>query len=373
MTAASEHSNPLVEGWRGMAALMVLATHWAPVLGWQNALTDFAFTGVDVFFVISGFVFAPYCLGQRRRPLAAYALRRCMRIYPAYLVALGVYVAMAYHQGRPLQYLGEHLLMAHVQTRDMAFYYSAPFWSLPAEVEFYLLVPLLGALAYAGSQRLPTWVMGLVWLMLLAGALCLRAVLALQADAGTQNLAYVGLHHLPGLWVEFLLGVWAWRWHSGQQGSGPTWMAGAMGVSGLVAALACVLAYQALEKGPNGPNWRHGQLGLGMAAAFALVLAATAGLAVRGRLAQAACSWSGRMSYGIYLLHMAWVPALQAWVTGYGAAVAAVLAALGLVVSAWLLHQGVEEPLRRWARRKAQGWERKAAGRGDQNTSVSPG
>jgi peptidoglycan/LPS O-acetylase OafA/YrhL len=357
-----------------MAAMMVLATHWAPVLGWQNAFTDFAFSGVDVFFVISGFVFAPYCLGERRPPLAAYALRRSLRIYPAYLVALGVYVALAHHQGRPLLYLGEHLLMAHVQTREMAFYYSAPFWSLPSEVEFYLLVPLLGALVHAGTQRLSAGAVGVAWATLLVGALGLRGVLTAQADAGTQNFAYVGLHHLPGLLIEFLLGVWAWQLHRRSvAGSWPAWRHSALAICGLLGALACVLAYQALERGPAGPNWRHGQLGLGMAVAFALVLAATAGMAVRGRVAQAACAWSGRMSYAVYLLHMAWVPALQSWVHGYGAATAAGLAALGLAVSAWLLHRVVEEPLRQWARRKAKAWEDSAAVGGDQKTSVSPG
>lgn len=328
-----------IEGWRGVAALMVLATHWAPALGWRNPVTDFAFTGVDVFFVISGFVFAPTLLGQHSGPLGDYARRRVMRIYPAYLVALAVYAALTAWQGRPLLYLGEHLLMAHVQNREMAFYYAAPFWSLPSELEFYALVPLLGwCLARAPASA---------WWALLGLALLLRGVLVIQADGAAQNAAYVLLHHLPGLLIEFLLGAWAWQQHSRRAWQAQSRARWAL-AGGVVWAL-CLVVHHQLETGPGGAHWKHGQMGLLVAAGFALVLASTAGLRPQGAWAMG-CQWAGRMSYGVYLLHMAWLLPMAAWVAAYGPAAAAALSACGLGFSVWLLNRWVEEPLRRWAR-----------------------
>jgi peptidoglycan/LPS O-acetylase OafA/YrhL len=343
--------NVAVEGWRGLAALLVLVSHWLPAVGLRHPWVEFAFTGVDMFFVLSGFVFAPQCLGlQQQQHLAGYALRRVMRIYPAYLVALAVYAMLAALDGRPLMYLVEHLLMAHVQTREMAFYYSAPFWSLPSELEFYALVPLLGW----GLVRL-----GRPWALpvLLLAAGVVRLALVAAADGTAQNAAYVSLHHLPGLLVEFLLGVWAWQQQQKAWAVRKRW---AWALAGLAGIVGCGLMFEVAQTGAGGPDWRNGQLGLGVALAFTLVVAGTAGLKVPAwpgqEMGRKVCIWAGKLSYGTYLLHTAWVGALGAWAARWGAGVALLAAACGLVVSVLALHLWVEEPLRRWGRRTAARW-----------------
>jgi exopolysaccharide production protein ExoZ len=335
--------NPSVEGWRGLAALMVLISHWLPTVGIQHSWVTFAFTGVDVFFVLSGFVFAPQCLGVQSQPLAGYALRRVMRIYPSYLVALAVYVVLAITHGRPVLYLGEHLLMGHVQNREMAFYYCAPFWSLPSELEFYALVPLLGWVL--ARWRRP-WALP----MLLVAATGSRLVLLGAADGETQNAAYIWLHHLPGVLVEFLFGVWAWQLHRQTRVLQWRW---AVALAGLTGVLLCGVLFQVAQTGPDGPHWTHGQLGLGVAAAFALTLTATAGLEVPAGRMQTICAWAGRLSYGTYLLHSAWMVAISSWAARWGAGAALAIGAAGLAVSVLALHLIVEEPLRRWGRRTA--------------------
>lgn len=70
-------------------------------------------------------------------------------------------------------------------------------------------------------------------------------------------------------------------------------------------------------------------------------------------------AWAGRLSYGVYLFHLAalqlatlWREALKDWPLGHqGAAVVLTLA------MAWLSLQFCEDPLRRWGRRLAQRWE----------------
>jgi peptidoglycan/LPS O-acetylase OafA/YrhL len=339
-----------VECWRGVAALLVVWTHWATTLGWHGGIASFAFTGVDIFFVISGFVFAPQLLGVRPVHVPAYALRRAMRIYPAYLAALCLYAFLAWHGGRPLLYLPEHVLMAHVQSREMAFYYSAPFWSLPSEVQFYVLVPLVAALSHALGQR--------VWPCLLACAVVLRLALLAPADGATQNLAYLLLHHLPGLLVEFLLGVWAWQRQDQPWGAQRRWRWTACGVAGW---LASAWLYVQLERLPGGSGWFNGQLALVAAASFACVLAATAHCPKPKGWPGAAGQWAGRLSYGLYLLHPAWTW-LPEWTTvRYGAWAALGAGCLALFASALALHLLVEEPARRWGRGMAGRWERGAA------------
>ena len=199
-----------MEAWRGVAAWMVVYTHFWAFSSIDWAPLRLAHTGVNLFFVVSGFVFAPYLFG-RRLNWQAHAVRRLFRLYPAYLLALGVYAGLKAAEGQPLRYLAEHLTFLHVQSKEMAFYYNPPFWSLPAEVEFYLLLPLLAGMArqadYWWGAQGP---LRLLVVLLLAAA-GLRWALGWDSDAQLQNAAFIALHHLPGVLVEFLLGGLAWH------------------------------------------------------------------------------------------------------------------------------------------------------------------
>ena len=87
------------------------------------------------------------------------------------------------------------------------------FWSLPAHVEFSLLLPVL-----AGVAGLSDYWWGprgrLAWLLAMLGAaVALRLALVWEAaPAMRPGASSLGLlHHLPGVLVEFLLGAAAWR------------------------------------------------------------------------------------------------------------------------------------------------------------------
>lgn len=54
-----------VELLRGMAALLVVVSHYQHLAGMDFGILRFAFSGVDLFFVLSGFVFAPYLFGRK--------------------------------------------------------------------------------------------------------------------------------------------------------------------------------------------------------------------------------------------------------------------------------------------------------------------
>lgn len=343
----------VVEAWRGVASALVVWAHWAAPLGLPVGFTAFAFTGVDMFFVLSGFVFAPVLLQRPVPSLRAYALRRVLRIYPAYLAALALYVGLAWMAGRPLAYLPEHVLMAHLQSREMAFYYNPAFWSLPVEAGFYALLPLLGAWLAQGRMAGAR----ARWLLLCLLALALRLVLLGLADDATQNLAYVLLNHAPGLLVEFLLGAWVWQRAQRPLARAPAWgwgMAGALGW--------CTLAIFFVRLPKAVPAWLGGQLGLGAALCFAALLLASLQIPPPGKAVLWIAHWGGRLSYCLYLLHMAWLAPALAWSERWGPATGAALALAGLLASCLALHCWVEEPARRWSRCRAERWEQRSAG-----------
>ena len=341
---------PVVEAWRGIASLMVLWMHWGPVLGWPMGPMAFAFTGVDLFFVLSGFVFAPTMMAGRAPSLGAYAVRRFARIYPAYLAALALYALLAWHAGKPLLYLPEHLLMAHMQSREVTFYYNPVFWSLPSEVAFYALVPLLALLLRRQRQ--------FRWTLVFALALALRLVMVRPADGASQNLAYIALHHLPGLLIEFFLGVWVWQRSRLPLKAGHAW---ALGLGAALGWLALAALFRQLEHWTGGFDWRNGQIALAAAACFAAALLASLQLPAprAGSWAEVGGRWGGKLSYAMYLLHIAWLPPAQWLVRDWGILAGSATALTGLLLSCWALHAWVEEPARTlgraWAARMLPG------------------
>lgn len=100
MRVASENRIPELDGLRGLAVLMVLAWHFigSPSGGTDYAkpfhyLTVFGRTGVDLFFVLSGFLITGILTDHRQSPrlLPAFYARRALRIYPPYIVLIALY------------------------------------------------------------------------------------------------------------------------------------------------------------------------------------------------------------------------------------------------------------------------------------------
>jgi peptidoglycan/LPS O-acetylase OafA/YrhL len=171
---------PEVDGLRGIASLLVLIHHFWP--GGPGIFHKFAevahlgWIGVDLFFVISGFLIAGILLdtdGQANYYSAFYA-RRALRIFPLYYLFLlvlfvviplfqkGAYFATAFinQSGNPLwyfSYLGN--VREAIIGREPG-YFLAPLWSLSIEEQFYLTFPFV--VAALSRRRLRTLLYGLV-------------------------------------------------------------------------------------------------------------------------------------------------------------------------------------------------------------------
>ncbi len=161
-TLVSEHSSeprhdlPVLEVFRGLAALMVVFTHVGFIAGpgvagpWAGWLSRLDF-GVALFFLLSGFLlFRPFVqAAYGRRPeveLGSYLRRRLIRIYPAFLVVLvfDYLITPAARQASGSLWV-QTLFM--VQNYPVNFVNQLPgqvqSWSLAVELSFYLALPFL--------------------------------------------------------------------------------------------------------------------------------------------------------------------------------------------------------------------------------------
>ncbi len=357
---ARQEGDAVIEGLRGFAALLVVATHYAPMLLPELGIWGFASTGVDLFFVLSGYVFAPYLFGKPL-PLLPHLVRRFFRLYPLYLLALLTYVGLRWPAASAWDHFAVHLFMAHTfSSLEVAYFYNPAFWSLPPEVEYYLLLPLLAWTASRfGSLRYR-----FVGLVLLAAAMHLLLVATAAPNEGITARA-VATIHLPGLWVEFMLGSLAYVLLQHAATPPARWVRLALGLAVLACMALVFMAYVAPITGVTSvvPPWVSGNIGLGAALGYALLVSA---LASAPRHASAQTSrwftpwfvFMGELSYGVYLLHNAAAQMLRRLLPGLES-LQLVALSLGLtLVLAWVAHHAIERPLRNYGRSLSQAFKK---------------
>lgn len=148
-------------------------------------LVDFGWVGVEVFFVISGFVIAFAAEGKSTR---AFAVGRVARLYPGAWLCASITAIVMLAVGRPdgPGWLGSMLLS------PVGPWIDGTYWTIGVEIWFYVLVGL--TLFFAGSRRIPT----LAWMLALGSSAFWTIRLALLA-------AGVHLDRYLGLWSQVLL------------------------------------------------------------------------------------------------------------------------------------------------------------------------
>ena len=268
-------------------------------LGWPVA---HGFLGVQLFFVISGFVVVlPFArarlLGERPPSLAKYYLKRVTRIEPPYVIALATFfvgtLAVAPENARWQDYLAGlfYLRTALFGDEGWAFFIS---WSLEIEVQFYLLAPIIAALFWISR---PAVRRGLL-VLLIAGFAVLSAHVRLSGTVGPPLSG--PLQHGSWLGSElafFLVGVLvADLWTTGELKSGVrrsslAW--DALWIAGFGAVLA---SYRALEETPWG-------IALLLGGLFLMALGAFRSVLTRSALSIPLVSVIGGACYTIYLFH----------------------------------------------------------------------
>ncbi|MFY7067349.1 acyltransferase family protein [Nocardiopsis changdeensis] len=348
-SAATERRfRPEVQGLRAVAVLLVLVYHLDP------SLLPGGYVGVDVFFVISGFLITSLLYreasGQGRVSVARFYARRVRRLLPAatvvlvvtgaasyfllpvtrltdtmwQLVASAAYVENLYLARQSVDYLASEVAPSPVQH----------FWSLSVEEQFYLVWPLLFIL-WAALRRRGA---GTGTLVALLGSLLAASLLWSVATTGGEPSAYF----LPTtraweLAVGGLLAVGLAHGRLSERVRLP------LGWAGLAAIVAAAVFY---DEATPFPGWAALLPVLGAAAVIAAEHV-QGPLSASAPLSTAPARWVGDVSYSLYLWHWPLI-VLALAVTGrdeLGWALAAAVGTASLLL-AWATKVWVEDPVR---------------------------
>ena len=299
---------PGVDGLRALAVLAVLLYH--AELPWIQG----GFLGVDVFFVISGYLITSLLLAewsQRGRiDLPAFWLRRARRLLPALFLLMAVTLVFAVialssevaglrdDAFAALGYVTNwYLIFSHQSYFEMMGRPSLfrHLWSLAGEEQFYILWPLLL------SAMLWLWRPRYVLLAVLAGAVASTVLMAVlyQPDADPSRVYYGTDTRGVGLLAGAVL---AFVWAPGRIGGRAQIHPLLLDVAGLSALGVLFYTFLRLD----------GQQAFLYQGGFALVAVASAGVIAavvhpRGHLGwvlgRQPLRWLGLRSYGVYLWH----------------------------------------------------------------------
>ncbi|MHC4263243.1 MAG: acyltransferase family protein, partial [Planctomycetota bacterium] len=194
-----------LDGLRCLAILAVIWHHAGP--SFESTWTAKGFLGVDLFFVLSGFLIVTLLLRERDRTgaisLGNFYARRALRIFPAYYMTIALAGVILYLMGgdrfaaylRDLPYLATYTSnWVHVEVPNLGI-----MWSLATEEQFYLLWPMVEVFA---PRRAVGWI--------LAAAIAVNQAVNFgfadelwRSMTGTEPDVYI----LPVTFTPILLGV----------------------------------------------------------------------------------------------------------------------------------------------------------------------
>jgi peptidoglycan/LPS O-acetylase OafA/YrhL len=155
---------PALDGLRGLAALAILATHVGFASGRSSrhdllaAALGRADFGVAVFFLLSGFLlyrpYAVHALGGAEAPrIMRFWWRRLLRIMPALWLVVAVTLGVVSNRKASLTDWIQYVLLVHVYDHHEVDPHLTQLWTLSAELAFYAVIPILGAIAAYRVRR----------------------------------------------------------------------------------------------------------------------------------------------------------------------------------------------------------------------------
>lgn len=172
-----------LEGLRGIAVLLVLVSHWVVMMYFPKFLfLDLGFWGVNIFFVLSGFLITEillksiYDVESKRSIIKRFYFRRLIRIFPIYYLVI---LLLAFFEIENTESLLPWSLTYSINLFGKGSYIFMHIWSLCVEEQFYLFWPFL--LLVVPPKRHLHLMLGLIFL-----SVVFRAVIAVS-DLSNKN------------------------------------------------------------------------------------------------------------------------------------------------------------------------------------------
>jgi peptidoglycan/LPS O-acetylase OafA/YrhL len=330
---------------RFVAALLVFVYH-APLA--QPFAHDHALgqAGVGFFFLLSGFILTYTYSGALNTyaSVLRFYVARFARVYPAYLVSIALalpvvalYGSLAWDKSSPAvraDALIAQVLAVQAWFPREEFYLgiNSPAWSISVEAFFYALFPLLIrslSRSFANASARAVFVMAaLTWA-------CAAVVFAIPHHADVWTTYIFPPIRLVDFVVGMLLGMAFLRGYR-LPGSATAWE-----IAAVCAIAAAVVAIPHVPAGLQYSLWP-----LPFWAALIAIVALRGG-AISRLLSHPAFVRLGEISYAFYLVHLSVLMVAEHVLP---AAFVSVVALAGSLAAAWLLHVGVERPMRTFIR-----------------------
>ncbi|HET7305416.1 MAG TPA: acyltransferase family protein [Segeticoccus sp.] len=368
MTRETEGRRGTIHGLDGLRALAIVGVL---VYHLRSDSLPGGYLGVDVFFVVSGFLITTLLLRELRDngrlDLPHFWLRRARRLLPALVLVVVTSIVLGFAVGDDLLvHIGRQTFGAltfsnnwvEIAAGSSYFAHTSPllfmnFWSLAVEEQFYLIWPLALALVVAAARSTAVRVR-IALLLALASAVAMAVLF--QFGAEPTRVYYGTDTHLFGLMIGAAL---AFAWAAPERPlESRQWQRVRMPVA-VVSLVGLLLLMRTLEQS-SVLTFRGGIVLASLLTAGVIAALLGPDSLLRRVLDLPPVVWVGQRSYGIYLWHWPMILVVQAALpaaapdTAMSWAGRGVALALTLVLS-WASYRWLEVPVRRRGFRGAIG------------------
>lgn len=287
-----------IDGLRAIAVVPVILFH----AGFE--IFSGGFVGVDVFFVISGYLITTIIINEMdegKFSLLNFYERRARRILPALFFVVLCCLPFAWFLLLPhdLKDFSQSLVAVATFSSNILFWRESGYfdtaaelkpllhtWSLAVEEQFYILFPLFLMAAWRFGKR------AIVWTLVAAFVISLAT-----AQWGAYNKPAATFYLLPTRAWELLIGSFAAFYLQKRSVTAPLWVSNALSAAGLIAVLYGVFAFDEATPFPSiyalAPTF----------GTVLIILFAVRGTAVHAMLSLKAFVGVGLISYSLYLWH----------------------------------------------------------------------
>lgn len=349
---------PHLDGLRSIAVMAVILFHLdlSPLTG--------GYVGVDIFFVLSGFLISGLIIGELEQTgdfsFKRFYLRRIHRLAPALLftLLLTTIAALIILQPNQLREYGQELASSILSVSNFLFWSSSGYfdtnsdmrlllhtWSLSVEEQFYVFWPAIIYLTMKSYKNnrltIPALIFFVFCLSFVANIFFLR-----YEVGGFVNQSEAVFFLMPFRIFEFAIGTLAyWQLKTIELGHL------SQNVSSLIGLALIAYSILFFDASTPFPDWNALLPCLGT---FFLIIS-KGSVVSRSILASRPLVWTGLISYSLYLVHWPIIVLLKQWTLGELSVELKVLAFILTFVLAIISYRYIETPLRRIAPNKTCG------------------
>jgi peptidoglycan/LPS O-acetylase OafA/YrhL len=333
-------------GWIRLTSYPQEYSSFAKTMAWLSIPTPFMGYAVVLFFLISGFcIHYPNTCGNFKPNWKTYFIRRFWRIYPAYFAALLLTVGISYlcmtlweDKNWDINKIFRVATLTQNYPPGNGQFLSNPsLWTIPLEIEFYLLYPI--AFLFISSQKNS---------LLLSIVLGFSFISTFLHYRGYIWLSYTALF----LWPSWLLGAWISQLFRNQK-LAQIKLGYLLPLTALTLGVALMSRYYDWESSSQYAIWTAFY---SLFFIFCLSFPKLLNRIIGFHLIKVV-SWIGKISFSLYLIHF---PLFKLF--GYlhheifkekpANFLISLFYLLPVILIAWLFFKWVEDPIHQWSKKK---------------------